>query len=146
MLNNLVRLKKKRKIIGRGGDRGGTCGKGTKGQKARSGGRVKAQFEGGQTPLTRRLPKRGFNNSKFKNKFTIISFDDLESILSKTNSKIINKQLLLEHGVINNLKEQIKLLSNGNLTSTIDIELNSFSKSAIKKIELMGGKFNIAIQ
>ena len=70
-LSELIKIKKNRKTVGRGGAKGGTSGKGHKGQKARSGGYVKAQFEGGQTPLTRRLPRRGFNNKNFTRAITI---------------------------------------------------------------------------
>lgn len=94
ILDNLSKLVKKRKTVGRGGSRGGTCGKGHKGQKARSGGKVGAQFEGGQMPLTRRLPKRGFSNAKFKVSYKIINLDILENRFQ--HEDIINKESLLE--------------------------------------------------
>ncbi len=77
-LNNLVSSGKKRKRVGRGGSRGGTSGKGHKGQKARSGGTVRAGFEGGQMPLYRRLPKRGFTNARFKPELIIVNLDRLD--------------------------------------------------------------------
>ena len=97
-LNNLAPLVKKRQRIGRGGSRGGTSGKGHKGQLARTGGKSKVRFgfEGGQIPLARRMPKRGFNNSAFRIEQAIVNLDDLERIFD--NGTLITKELLMAHG------------------------------------------------
>lgn len=143
MLSNLVKLKKKRKVIGRGGDKGGTCGKGHKGQKARSGGGVRTQFEGGQTPLTRRLPKHGFNNYEFRKEYQVVSLDNLQKIASNNNLTILKKEDFVEYGIIKNVKERVKILNNGKLTISLTVEAESFSSGAKKAIELIGGTVKI---
>jgi large subunit ribosomal protein L15 len=142
MLNRLVKIKKKRKIVGRGGDRGGTSCRGHKGQKARSGGKVRRQFEGGQTPLVRRIPKRGFNNSLFASRRpTILTLDELEKIVSGRSIKEINKSLLVELGKIGNKNDKVKILANGTLScQQLTVEVDFCSKVALKKIESVGGK------
>jgi large subunit ribosomal protein L15 len=142
MLNDLVKIKKKKKLIGRGGGHGGTSGRGHKGQKARSGGGVKRQFEGGQTPLVRRMPKRGFNNSLFASKKpAILTLSDLDKIACSSDSKSITKSLLVKFGKINNEKNKVKVLANGALScQQLTIEVDFCSKVALKKIESMNGK------
>lgn len=139
-LNDRVAVVKKRKRIGRGGSRGGTSGKGNKGQKARTGGPSKlgACFEGGQMPLYRRLPKRGFNNHNFRTNYEIINIKQLEFAFE--GDTVITKELLVERGLIKNTKVLIKLLANGDTTKKFDITVDASSLSAIEKIQACGGK------
>ncbi|MGB8367244.1 MAG: 50S ribosomal protein L15, partial [Candidatus Babeliales bacterium] len=95
-LENLVPLGKKRKRVGRGGSRGGTSGKGHKGQKARSGGGIAPAFEGGQMPLHRRLPKRGFTNARFKKVIEIVNLKHLDKIFNE--GETVSKKILIEKG------------------------------------------------
>lgn len=138
-LNELVPLTKKRKRIGRGGSRGGTSGRGTKGQKARSGGKVNIGFEGGQMPLYRRLPKRGFSNIPFQEIIRIINVGDF----SKIADQEITKELLVAKGIIrirSNQPFHLKVLGNGVLDRAVTVSADSFSASARKAIEQAGGK------
>ena len=127
-----------RKRIGRGNasGQGRTAGKGHNGYKSRSGASVRFHFEGGQTPLMRRLPKRGFSNYWFKNSFQIVN---LESINLLKLKKIDNISLY-ENGLIKKINLPVKILSKGEITKSIEISANSFSKAAIEKIEKAGGK------
>jgi len=139
-LNKLESTSKKRKRLGRGGDLGGTSGRGSKGQKARSGGKrgFSGAFEGGQMPLSRRVPKRGFNNA-FKKEYQIINLKDLETKFSAGD--VINKESLSEHGLIRGHKKfLIKILGNGELTKNLTVHADLFSKSAKEAIESAGGK------
>ena len=128
-----------RRRIGRGigSGLGKTAGKGHKGQKARTGGKIRRGFEGGQTPLYRRIPKRGFNNSVFTTEYAIINVSDLEKF---DNGTVVNMELLLNEGMIRNPKSGLKVLGNGNLTKTITVEAKKVSNSAREKIEACGGK------
>lgn len=138
-LNELTPLTKKRKRIGRGGSRGGTSGRGTKGQKARSGGKVDVGFEGGQMPLYRRLPKRGFSNVKFQKLIKIVNVGDLTPFANQE----ITKDLLVEKGIIrvrSNKPFHLKVLGNGVLDTPLTVVADSFSASARKAIEQAGGK------
>lgn len=138
-LNELVPLTKKRKRIGRGGNRGGTSGRGNKGQKARSGGKVNIGFEGGQMPLYRRLPKRGFSNVPFQELIKIINIGDLNKIADQE----ITKELLVKNGIIRIRSTQpfhLKVLGNGVLDKPVTVIADSFSESARKAIEQAGGK------
>lgn len=142
-LNNLESTSKKRKRIGRGGDRGGTSCRGHKGQKARSGvsGELKPFFEGGQMSLTRRLPKRGFINS-FKKEVLIINLKDLE--LKFNNDEIVNKKTLLEKNLIKGKRKfLIKILGNGQLNKKLTVKADLFSKSAVEAIQNAGGKVEV---
>lgn len=141
MLSSLVKLKKKRKVVGRGGDRGGTSGKGNKGQKARSGGYVKAQFEGGQTPLTRRLPKVGFNNKNFSKKYIAVSFSVLEKLAEIYKTDELTREIFESSRIIKKT-ERIKVLSNGNITKALKLTVDACSKSAKEKIEAVGGSIS----
>jgi len=144
-LEKVQSLLKKRKTIGRGGSRGGTSGKGTKGQKARSGGGVRPGYEGGQMPLARRLPKRGFNNSDFKRSVEIValariaqSFDGGSTV---TIDDLISKNLIeakKSKGGTN--KVFVKVLGNDELKKKLIICANAFSKSASKRIQDSGGE------
>jgi len=142
-LHSLVKTVKKRKTVGRGGSRGGTSGKGSKGQNARSGGRVGPMFEGGQMPLHRRLPKRGFNNTRFRQEWEIVSLKALESRFEE--GIIINKELLIESRLING-KGFIKVLGGYQLSKKFEIEVHACSKSAIEAIEKVGGKVRLLLE
>jgi large subunit ribosomal protein L15 len=143
MLNKLEKISKNRKVIGRGGDRGGTSGKGHKGQKARSGGRVKAQFEGGQSPLTRRLPKRGFNNFNFRTEYAIVTLDQLNKISLENNFLEIDKIILVKEGIIKNVGNKVKILANGTVDRKITVTADSCSASAKSAIESQGGSVTL---
>jgi len=133
--------KRNRRRIGRGtgSGRGCTAGKGNNGHKARSGSSTKFYFEGGQTPLTRRLPKRGFH-SPFKVEFQIVNISDLENI---ENGKEINIEFLYENGLIHNAGIPVKVLGSGELTKTLTVKAHAFSKSAKDKIEKAKGKTEV---
>ncbi len=131
--------KKDRKRVGRGGKRGYTSGKGSKGQKARSGGGVRPGFEGGQTPLFRRLPKRGFNN-RWATKYAEVNLRALNRFDAGTE---VTPDLLLEVGVIDKLLDGVKILGSGELEKALTIKAHRFSKSAIEKIEGAGGKAEV---
>jgi len=127
----------KRKRVGRGiaSGNGKTAGRGTKGQNSRSGGGVRPGFEGGQNPLARRLPKRGFTNPTRK-EYTVINLDLLNRFEEGT---IVTPDLLKEHGYVKQIKEGIKVLGNGELKVKLTIKANKFSESAEKKIAAVGG-------
>ena len=132
----------KRKIVGRGrgSGLGKTSGKGHKGQNARSGGGVRAIFEGGQTPLYRRLPKRGFNNYEFATKYAVINVSDLNRFEDGT---VVSPALLKEVGLVKKQLDGIKVLGNGILEKKLTIQANKFSKTALEKIETSGSKFEV---
>lgn len=145
-LNNLKSLVKKRKRVGRGGSRGGTAGKGHKGQKARSGGYVSPKFEGGQMPLYRRLPKRGFNNKDFQQAVEIINLQQLND--SFENGARVDLQALIEKGLVRVKKgvsglTQLKVLGKGTLAKKLVVVADSFSKSALEAINNLGGEAQI---
>jgi len=141
-LDNLTSAGKKRKRVARGGSRGGTSGKGHKGQKARSGGKVSASFEGGQMPLSRRLPKRGFTNARFKKDVQIINLDQLEAYFA--DDAQVNKAVLIEKGLLKgHTKVSLKVLAKGMLSKKLIVAADAFSKSAVKAIEALGGKAEI---
>jgi large subunit ribosomal protein L15 len=141
-LNTLVKLVKKTKNIGRGGARGGTSGRGHKGQSARSGGSVGVIFEGGQMPLSRRLPKRGFNNAVFKKYFELVNLADLERHFDAGD--LVNKDSLSTKGLIKARKGfLIKLLGNGALTKQLIIEVDACSASAKDAVQKLGGEVRI---
>jgi large subunit ribosomal protein L15 len=142
-LNNLCSLVKKRKRVGRGGSRGGTSGKGHKGQKARSGGYVRPGFEGGQMPLFRRLPRRGFNNTLFKQRYHIVTLNDLEQHFAAGEQ--VDPQSLIAKGVIkvkssHGQQHKIKILADGQLTKKLVINAHAFSASAAELIQKSGGE------
>lgn len=131
---------KKRVGRGPGSGLGKTSGKGHKGQNARSGGGVSPIFEGGQLPLYRRLPKRGFSNAEFKITYAVINLDDLNKFEEGT---VVTPELLKETGMIKNSLCGIKVLGEGELTAKITIKANKFSKSALEKIEKSGSKAEV---
>ena len=133
------RKSKKRLGRGTGSGLGKTSGKGHKGQKARSGGGVRPGFEGGQMPLYRRLPKRGFTNI-FAKKFAIVNLEDLNIFDDNTE---VTLELLAEKGLVNKVYDGVKVLGNGELSKKLTVKANRFSKSATEKIEANGGKVEV---
>ncbi len=133
--------RKVRKRIGRGigSGTGKTAGKGHKGQNARSGGGVRPGFEGGQNPLYRRLPKRGFTNPTRK-EYTIINLDTLNRF--ETGAEV-TPELLIEKGIVKQPGYGIKILGNGELTVKLTVKAHKFSQSAVEKIEAAGGKTEV---
>lgn len=131
--------KKDRKRVGRGGKRGYTSGRGAKGQNARTGGGVRPGFEGGQTPLFRRLPKRGFTNIWATN-YAEVNLKSLERFDAGT---VITPELLKEEGVIEKFLDGVKILGSGELSKPLTVKAHSFSKSAVEKIESAGGKAEV---
>ncbi|MBC8079346.1 MAG: 50S ribosomal protein L15 [Gorillibacterium sp.] len=130
-----------RKRLGRGigSGTGKTSGKGHKGQKARSGGGVRPGFEGGQNPLYRRLPKRGFKNINRK-EFAVVNLEDLNVFEAGTE---VTPELLLETGMVKNPKDGIKILGNGDLTVSVTVKAHKFSASAVEKILAAGGQSEV---
>ena len=124
---------------GHGSGNGKTAGKGQKGQKARSGGGVRLGFEGGQMPLFRRLPKRGFKNINTKN-IIAINISELERFEDGAD---VTVETLLENGVIKKTGDGVKILGHGELTKKLNVKVNAFSASAKEKIEALGGKAEV---
>jgi len=138
-LSNLVSVHKKRKKIGRGGSRGGTSGRGHKGQKARTSGPVRAMFEGGQTPLNRRLPKRGFNNDRFKKEVEVVNLDRLNE--SFENGFEVTAIEFVKKGLVSGKKGvSIKILGNGTLSKKLIVHADACSKTALEAIRKLGGE------
>ena len=133
---------KRRKIVGRGpGSRHGkTSCRGENGQLSRSGGKVPAWFEGGQNPLYKRLPRRGFNNTRFATRYAIVNVCDLNVFEEGT---VVTPELLLEKRIINKLLSGVKILGNGKLEKKLTVKANIFTNSAIMKLEEMGGKAEV---
>ena len=145
-LNNLVKLNKKKIRVGRGigSGKGKTSSRGHKGQKSRSGVSIKS-FEGGQMPLYRRLPKRGFKSIRKKN-VAILNLSKIQSILDKskeTNNVVINLKSLIDKKLINKKYLKLKILGSGELKTKLDITAHYASKQAQEKIQKSGGKLNI---
>ena len=132
--------KQSRKRLGRGigSGLGKTSGKGHKGQKARSGGGVRRGFEGGQTPLYRRLPKRGFNN-KFAKNYTEVTL----TMLNKSEASEVTAETLLNEGIIKKVNDGIVVLATGNLDKKLTVKATRFTKAAAEKIEAAGGKIEV---
>jgi large subunit ribosomal protein L15 len=133
---------KARKRLGRGSSSGTgkTSGKGHKGQNARSGGGVRPGFEGGQLPLYRRLPKRGFSNADFKIEYATINVSDLNSFEDGT---VVSPELLKETGMVKNQLNGIKVLGNGTLSKKLTVRAHKFSETAKNAIETAGGKAEV---
>jgi ribosomal protein L15 len=128
-----------RKGRGPGSGNGKTAGKGHKGQNARSGGGVRPGFEGGQIPLYRKLPKRGFNN-RFAKEYAIVNLDALNSF---NDGDTVNLEALMSCGKIKKALDGLKILGNGEITKKITVQAKVFSKSAKEKIEAAGGKAEV---
>ncbi|MGI6065802.1 MAG: 50S ribosomal protein L15 [Bacillota bacterium] len=124
---------------GIGSGSGKTSGRGHKGQKSRSGGGVRPGFEGGQMPLQRRLPKRGFTNI-FKKEIVEVSLQDLNRF---ENGTVVTPEVLLEAGVIKNVKDGVKILANGELEKSLTVQVHKVSKMAAEKIAAAGGKVEV---
>lgn len=133
-------VKQTRRRVGRGigSGLGKTSGKGHKGQKARSGGGVRRGFEGGQTPLYRRLPKRGFTNIHAKN-YTEVTL----TMLNKSNSTDVTAETLLSDGIIGKVNDGIVILATGNLEKKLNVKATRFTAKAKEKIEALGGKAEV---
>lgn len=132
--------KKDRKRLGRGigSGNGKTAGKGHKGQNARSGGGVRRGFEGGQTPLYRRLPKRGFTNRNSKN-YTEVTL----TMLNKSKAADVTAESLVEEGIIGKINDGIVVLATGKLEKKLNVKANRFTATAKEKIEALGGKAEV---
>jgi len=142
MLNNLVTLTKKRKKIGRGGSRGGTSGRGHKGQKARTSGTVGPIFEGGQMPLHRRLPKRGFNNACFKKVFELVNLGQLHALFAVGQE--VTREQLIEKGIVSHKpRVLVKLLAKGEFSKKLVIHVDACSKTAMDMVKKQGGEVRI---
>jgi large subunit ribosomal protein L15 len=126
-----------RKRVGRGdgSGHGKTSGRGHKGQGARSGGNTKPGFEGGQMPLQRRLPKRGFHNP-FRVSTTVVNLGQIDALPAGE----VTPELLVEHGYVSNHRRKVKVLANGSLTKAVTVKAHGFSAKAREKIEAAGGK------
>lgn len=144
-LENLPKTKELKSVkrVGRGvgSGMGKTSTRGEKGQKSRSGASIKPWFQGGQTPLYRRLPKRGFNNKQFETKYACINLSDLDRFFK--DGEEVTPEVLKERGIIKKVLSGIKVLGNGTLEKKLVVKANRFSSSAITKIENAGGKTEV---
>ena len=145
-LNTKLKINKLKMRVGRGigSGKGKTSGRGVKGQKSRSGVAIKS-FEGGQMPLYRRLPKRGFNPIS-KNQIAILNLEKIQSFIDKKNIKpsdILNSKLLKKLKLINKNSKKLKILGTGEIKEKINIEADLVSKSALKKLEKVGGTIQL---
>lgn len=144
-LNNLVASPEAKvaKRVGRGpgSGMGKTSTRGEKGQKSRSGVSIPAWFQGGQTPLYRRVPKRGFNNARFRTEYATINLSDLNKFFE--DGEVVTPELLKEKGIIKKQLCGVKVLGNGELEKKLTIKANRFSSSAVTKIESAGGKAEV---
>lgn len=133
---------KERKRVGRGpgSGHGKTATRGHKGQKSRSGAKKRPGFEGGQMPMQRRLPKRGFKNYPFKLEFSIVNLRDIAAIEAPDE---ITPELLIEKGIIKKVLDGVKILGDGEVSKSVTIKAHSFSESAKKKIVAAGGKAEV---
>ena len=141
-LEKNIGAKQEKRRVGRGSGSGlgKTSGKGQKGQNSRSGGGVRASFEGGQIPLYRRLPKRGFSNFEFKTTYATVNVSDLNRFEDGT---LVTPALLKEVGLANKELDGIKILGNGSLEKKLTIQAHKFSRSAVEKIEASGSKIEV---
>lgn len=130
----------KRLGCGESSGHGKTSGKGHKGQKARSGGSIRLGFEGGQMPLIRRIPKRGFNNAQFKTRYAVVNLGDLERF---DNGTQIDEAMLREAGLVRGSIDGVKILGDGELTKNLAVTASKVSASAKEKIEKAGGSVSV---
>ena len=135
-----ARKKPTRKGQGIGSGLGKTAGRGHNGQNSRSGGGVRPGFEGGQMPLSRRLPKRGFTNAPFKKEITAINLDQLNRFEAGSE---VTPEKLIETRVIKKVADGVKILGNGHLDKALTVKAHAFSKTAVEKIEAAGGKIEV---
>lgn len=134
---------KARKRVGRGpgSGMGKTATRGENGQKSRSGASISPWFQGGQTPIYRRIPKRGFNNKRFETKYATINLADLEKYFK--DGEIVTPEVLKEKRIIKKQLSGVKVLANGDLTKKLTVKAHRFSSSAVTKIENAGGKAEV---
>ncbi len=134
---------KAKKIVGRGpgSGMGKTSTRGENGQKSRSGASISAWFQGGQSPLYRRLPKKGFKNTRFETKYATINLSDLDKFFKEND--VVTPEVLKERGIIKNQLSGVKVLANGELTKALTVKAQRFSNQAITKIEEAGGKTEV---
>lgn len=132
----------RRKIVGRGpgSGLGKTSGRGEKGQKARSGSSIKPWFEGGQNPIYKRIPRRGFNNARFTKRYSVVNVSDLNRF---ENGETVTPETLKECGLVKKELSGIKILGSGTLEKKLTVKANVFTNSAINKIESIGGKVEV---
>ncbi len=135
-----ARHRVKRLGSGESSGKGKTCGKGHKGQKARSGGSIRLGFEGGQMPLIRKTPKRGFNNAVFKTRWAIVNLDSLNSF---NDGASVDEKALLDAGIIRRPYDGVKILASGSLSKKLTIVANKASESARAAIEKSGGTLTL---
>jgi large subunit ribosomal protein L15 len=130
---------KDRKRLGRGtgSGLGTTAGKGHKGQKARSGGQTKPGFEGGQMPMSRRIPKRGFSNARFAVSYETVNLKSIDKYF--TDGSVVNEETLKAFGLVHGNKDGIKILGDGEFGKKLSFKVNKISKSALEKVEAAGG-------
>ncbi len=133
--------RKKRLGIGESSGQGKTSGKGHKGQKARSGGSIRPGFEGGQMPLFRRLPKRGFNNKQFKTVFGTVNLDDLDRLFDE--GATVDQAALREKGLVRGKLDGVKVLGRGEITKKLTLEIDHLTATAREKIEAAGGSISL---
>ena len=131
-----------RRVVGRGtgSGRGGTAGRGTKGQNARSGGGVRPGFEGGQMPLYRRIARRGFSNSRFRTEYAVVN---LEALAQFEAGATVSAQTLAERGVTKKPNEAVKILGHGDIAVSLEVRVAQVSGSARAKIEAAGGSVTL---
>lgn len=145
---NLFELKpapgstKNRKRVGRGtgSGHGKTSTRGSKGQWSRSGGGVRPGFEGGQLPIQRRLPKRGFTNARFKTEYAVVNVGDLNVFDAES---VVTIDALRQVGLVKDMKDGVKVLGNGDISKQLTVQATAFSKSAEEKIAAAGGKAEV---
>ena len=135
-----AKKKKKRIARGPGSGHGGTATRGHKGQKSRSGAKIRIGFEGGQMPINRRLPKFGFTN-RFKKEYQIVNLSQIQNLIDKDllNDNIVNAEILYQFGLIKKTDVPVKILGNGEINKSLQFTANFFSKTAKEKIESAGG-------
>ncbi|MEX2382322.1 MAG: 50S ribosomal protein L15 [Opitutales bacterium] len=129
--------RRKRVGCGEGSGRGKTSGRGGKGQTARSGGSIRPGFEGGQMPLFRRLPHRGFNNKNFRTEYALVNLTDIEKLEGVSE---VDRELLVEKGLVRKSAPLLKILGDGELSRAVKVKAHKFSGTAKKKIEAAGGE------
>jgi len=143
-LENLISTPERKvtKRVGRGpgSGMGKTSTRGQKGQKSRSGASIPVWFQGGQSPLYRRLPKRGFNNARFKTEYAVINLDDLNRF---NDGDVVTPELLKEKGIVKKQLAGIKVLAYGELTKKVTVKAHRFSSKAVTKIENAGGTVEV---
>lgn len=134
---------KRRKIVGRGpgSGMGKTSTRGEKGQKSRSGASISPWFQGGQSPLYRRIPKRGFNNTRFETKYATLNLSDLNKFFE--DGDVVTPEILKERGIIKKQLSGVKILAMGELEKKLTVKAQRFSSAAVTKIEAAGGKTEV---